>query len=207
MGQERKPGVPWLEIEQRIRAGESARSVSRSMKAAGTPISHVEIARHSRQKGWVPGKADSWKEAVNRLPSVARTILPPVNSKRTPEIVAQILGNIELGMTEANAAAAAGIAPGTLSHWKSDDAQMAVLMETARRRSLGMAEHEVAQAGARGDWRASVTRLERAKETRDDWAPRASGSSGPSVSINFGWNRQPDTANVTIEGDATPTDS
>ena len=207
MGQERKPGVHWLEIEHRIRSGESARSVSRAMKAAGTPISHVEIARHSRGKGWIEGKPEAWQEAAANLPTVHKAYIPPSSTKRTPETIARICAYLETGMSEGNAAATAGIHPTTLSDWKASDHDLAKLLQVARQKSLGGAEIEVAQAGARGDWRASVTRLERAKETRDDWAPRASGNSGPSVSINFGWNRQPDTANVTIEGDATPTDS
>ena len=47
-----KPGVDWAEIERRVRAGESARAVSRDLTSTGNKISHTAINKHCKRGGW-----------------------------------------------------------------------------------------------------------------------------------------------------------
>ncbi len=44
--------VDWIEIERRVRAGESARAISRDLTASGHKISHTAINKHCRRGGW-----------------------------------------------------------------------------------------------------------------------------------------------------------
>ncbi len=47
-----KPGVDWIEIERRVRAGESARAISRDLTSTGHKISHTAINKHCKRGGW-----------------------------------------------------------------------------------------------------------------------------------------------------------
>ncbi len=44
--------VDWIEIERRVRAGESARAISRDLTSIGNKISHTAINKHCRRGGW-----------------------------------------------------------------------------------------------------------------------------------------------------------
>ena len=44
--------VDWIEIERRVRAGESARAISRDLTAGGHKISHTAINKHCKRGGW-----------------------------------------------------------------------------------------------------------------------------------------------------------
>ncbi len=44
--------VDWIEIEQRVRAGESARAISRDLTSIGNKISHTAINKHCKRGGW-----------------------------------------------------------------------------------------------------------------------------------------------------------
>ena len=45
-------GDDWIEIERRVRAGESARAISRDLTSTGHKISHTAINKHCRRGGW-----------------------------------------------------------------------------------------------------------------------------------------------------------
>ncbi len=44
--------VDWIEIERRVRAGESARAISRDLTSTGHKISHTAINKHCRRGRW-----------------------------------------------------------------------------------------------------------------------------------------------------------
>ena len=43
--------VDWIEIERRVRAGESARAISRDLTSIGNKISHTAINKHCKRGG------------------------------------------------------------------------------------------------------------------------------------------------------------
>lgn len=189
-----KPGVPWPEIETRVRAGEGYREIERDLKTRDIKISHEAISRRARRKGWVTS-AEHWERQAKRLGSIQKLTNPQTTgdkiaaarSLKSPDMIGAILAGVQSGASETTAAGAAGIDISTWKAWKAADQELAQLTLKARRASLMGAEHQIAQAGERGDWRASLTRLERAPETRDDWAPSkgGSGEGGIKVIINI----------------------
>ena len=79
--------VDWAEIERRVRAGESARAVSRDLTSTGHKISHTAINKHCRRGGW-------------RLPDTSAAI----SAKRLQDI----------GASQRTAAEVLGVSPQTV---------------------------------------------------------------------------------------------
>ena len=73
--------VDWIEIEQRVRAGESARAISRDLTSAGRKISHTAINKHCRRGGWrLPDNVDE------------TTAAPEPTTTRCQRAAAKVLG-------------------------------------------------------------------------------------------------------------------
>lgn len=195
-----KPGVDWVEIEKRVKAGEPYRKIAAD---PAVDVSHVRISQRAREYGWhherkvskalarANGKPD-WKAKIeatetarmHRAPATAGERRSVSLGKRCPEHAEAILESLESGLTENVAASLVGISPGTLSAWKHEDTVFGELMRLARLRSKAAPEINVRQASERGDWKASLAILQGDKDTRDYWGGNDKGA-GPSFSINI----------------------
>ena len=83
---------------------------------------------------------------------------PPMNGKRTPEMVAKIAEAVAIGLTDEEAALLAGINPDTMTEWRKDpEFSGAIKRATAERLLLRL---ERIEAGEQG-WQGTAWALER----------------------------------------------
>lgn len=125
--------------------------------------------------------------------------------KRTPETIASILSDIELGISEAKAAQHAGISDTTWLRWKADDADLMALVEQARAQFLRKNLGRIDRAAEKTDWKAALTLIERSPNTRDDFkAPEAAGKAGINIQVvlNIPRAEAPGDEAIVIEGRA-----
>lgn len=164
----------WNEIERRVKAGESYRSIAQDQ-----PISHVSIMNRSKKEGWKVGK-----EVLSAV-KVASDALTDQhsNSKLTPGTLEDLMSYLSQGMSLKTAASKIGVHHNTVYSWKQDES-VAKGIEMARLASLGDAERSLYDAHERGDWKAALARLQRAPETREDWQDESQGSGGITVVVN-----------------------
>ena len=194
MAASNKPGVDWLEIEQRVKAGQSYRAIERSLKEQGIKISHEAISQRARREGWkkLPS-SQNWEAGIRETKTALITAKPTTNGekrivtigKRSPENAEKIVALIQAGRTQKTAAAAVGISPGTLINWREDDPEFAERLRLARLESLGEAESSIVKAHERGDWRAAHVRLQADKDTSEDWGQANQGGGGLQININL----------------------
>lgn len=154
-----KPGVDWPEIERRVRAGESFRSIEESL---GT-VSHQGIAKRARKEGWTE---DARKALAATSFKVAKT-----NGKASIERKLEIIASLEKGTPYKVAAGAVGVCENTLLNWRNEDEAFAAECEAAEWRFVRKNVGRIDSAAERGDWKAAQFLLgkhPRSKETYAD---------------------------------------
>lgn len=199
-----KPGVDWVAIERRVKAGEPYRKIAADPTV---DVSHVRISQRAREYGWhherkvskARGKGNGksleradWKAELAATKTAEIHANPQTVGERkivalgnrSPEHAEAILQSLEDGLTDHVAASLVGISPPTLSAWKQEDPRFGELMRLARLRSKAGPELNIREAGKRGDWKADLAILQGDKDTRDYWGGDKQGS-GPSFSINI----------------------
>lgn len=182
-------------------------------------VSHVRISQRAKQEGWIKANAvgnphesreeplngKAWKPLVSQTSTAERLRNPKIPAdKRIAKLgnrsevnMQRILKLIAAGANQGTAAYSVGIDPPALSKWKASDPEFAAAIQAAEGKRLSGEEQEIRKAGKRGDWRASLTVLERHRLTRQDWAP-AQGSHGPTIQVNLGWTRDQDPTTIDI---------
>lgn len=188
-----KPGVPWPEIEKRVRAGESMRAISRDMKERGTPISHTSISKRSTRLGWKSPTKDWLPDA--RKSDTARRIKNPqtksdlkiVNGNRSPELMSLYLEKIESGLNQRTACARIHMNEDSVRAWIADDPEFAACIEEAQVLYIEGPMQAINDASERGDWSAARYLVERFPLTKDDFHQGA-GKGAPAVKIIFETN-------------------
>lgn len=190
--------VDWPEIARRLGEGDSARSLAREFG-----ISHTAVLKRARREGWRRRGANG-KPAEPRLPATRPApdgVLALGN--RTEENMRILLAKVASGAKQTTAARSLGISHPALGDWKKADPTFAALLDAAEAEQHIRDEEAIVDARKRGDWKAGLTRLERGKNTRDDWAApeRASGGSG-GITVVFNWSRDEPPKQPTV--DVTP---
>jgi hypothetical protein len=85
---------------------------------------------------------------------------PPMNGKRTPEMVAKIAEAVAIGLTDEEAALLAGINPDTMTEWRKDpEFSGAIKRATAQRLLLRLKRIEAGEQGWQGTAWALVQRI------------------------------------------------
>ncbi len=189
---QRRDDVDWARIEAQVRAGDSSRKIGREHD-----ISHTAILARARKEGWKPGRRD-WKVEAQKT-KTAKSLANPITvsdrrivafGKRTPDIMANILCNIEIhGASYRLAAQAVGIGPDTLANWRNEDPEFAQLIQSARATHLVNQTGNIAKAGNRGQWQASARILEAAPETKEQWSQKV-GAGVSAITVNFRFTRE-----------------
>jgi hypothetical protein len=165
-----KPGVDWLEIERRVRAGDSFRSIEQDHD-----VSHQAISQRATKEGWT-------EEARLQLAAKEFKVVE-ANGKATVGAKLAVIQALENGVLLKTAAGAAGISERTLREWRETDAAFAAECEKAVDRFI-QANLELIQAAAkRGDWKAAQWMLGKHPKSKADYAEEKAGGNGNTVNI------------------------
>lgn len=190
-----KPQIDWLEVERRYRAGESERSIAGDLTSRGMPISNVAIHQHAKRGNWrgqhIAAQAANGAKRAGPIakPKVAALQIVPQTDLRR-QIVLEKLAS---GLTLKLAAISAGVRPETLYDWRRTDQDFAHACDAASAAWASSQVDVMNAAGDRGDWRASLSLLERHPISRDEYGlPQAAkGGNVLNVSFNVPWQQQP----------------
>ena len=171
----------WAAIKQQYVRGKSIHQLHKLTGAARSSIS-----ARAKSEGWEADRSSH----CNVLEKVKNTSVikngKHRNSKRTPEVLAEIVRFLEAGAPRINAAAAAGIANSTLSNWIKSDDEFKQILEVAEFSGSAKQAERIEQAGQRGDWRADAWLLKHSPRSREDYADaNAAGSNGVSVTLQL----------------------
>ena len=176
----------WDGIRVRFARGETAHSISKSL--GGSPT-RQGIRKKAKRENWLEGNS-TIPDYVRNLPLLQSKSKVP--RKRSPEAVNAILGFIERGATEEQAARATGISPRTLYNWKLECPEFAALIEVARARKEVEWVDNIDKAGKK-DWKASDRLLQVSPGTKEMWG-RQSKQESPQIILNIHRDE------VTVEG-------
>ena len=165
-----KPGINWLEIENRIRSGEKPYVVSKDFD-----ISRQAIEKRARKFGWI--RSQKAVEVAKHNVKVAKgeikiatkdsaTLMTKRNhvqrfAKDTPETKDAILELLKEGNPRMIAAQCAGVSLDSLNRWVSADDNFALLVRQAESEAARFRLQNIKKAGNRGDWKADSWYLER----------------------------------------------
>lgn len=209
MGRDFAPGVDWVEIKQRLEAGESQSAIAKDLTARGATISQSAISRMARKKGWLDKSVPSKPATVDidaPLNAKRKAIIATksVNglSKRSEENRSVILQSITDGSSITVAAARAGMSPETLRKWRQDDDALEAEIIAACGERDAKRERTIQRASDSGDWRASMAALQ-AQRKEVYGGVEGQKQAGITVNINMPAPKRIDDEGVTI--DVTPT--
>ncbi len=182
----------WPAIREAWCNGESARALAREHG-----VSHTAINKRVKREGWNPGTPEAWKRKVAETETAARLANPQTRGdkqvaalgNRTEENMRDLLAKVASGAKQTTAARSLGISQPALANWKKADPDFATLLDAAEAEQDIKDEEAIVNARERGDWKAGLTRLERGKNTKDDWAApeKVSGTGG--ITVVFNWSR------------------
>lgn len=169
-----KPGVDWHEIEQRVRAGEPCRAISRDLTSRGRPISHVAISRRANKRGWL--------QPVNAEPTSVPVNLPGRQTLSQRQAVLEALRN---GATLQLAALSVGVTESTLRNWRREDLSFEAEVAKARGIELVGQVQNIRRAAEKGDWRAAAHLLAKAPETKAEWGENEARAPALNITLNI----------------------
>ena len=130
-----------------------------------------------------------------------KSLESPHSDRRQPEILANILEDMERGASISAAATARGISPATASRWRKECKAFNSLCKQAAATRFAQCEVDIA---SNKDWKAKMSWLRaRSKDMAEsDWqAEQSQGHSGITVNITV---RQDDTPSLVDVTPATP---
>ena len=165
-----KPGVDWIEIEERIKNGESIYPISKDYD-----ISRQAIEKRAKKNGWIKTQkvvriARENAKVVNGEKKVATSSIATMQPKKkhiqrffkdTPETKDAILTLLKEGNPKMIAAQCAGVSLDSLNRWVEKDSDFAVLVRQAESVAVQDRLQNIKKAGDRGDWKADSWYLER----------------------------------------------
>lgn len=203
------PRADWDEIAVRFKAGESGRSLARAYG-----ITHTSVQRRAKREGWSPGTPAGWHRQVAQ----SKTVIVNANPQTKGEKRIATLGNrgaanmrimlalVANGAKPGTASQSLGISRQALVDWRKDDPGFSVRLDAAEAGQHVNDEGAIIKARDRGDWKAALTRLERGKSTRDDWAApdKVAGSGG--ITVVFNWSRDEAPPIIDVTPVVTPDD-
>lgn len=165
-----KPGIDWVAIEARVRAGEAALQIAKDHE-----VSCQAISKRARKEGW----------RKTALQVRAETEFKPaaVNGKGRPETKLAIIHALEKGVQQKTAAGVAGIAEDTLLEWKTRDPAFREECQAAVQRFIQTNLGRVDKAADRGDWKAATWMLGKHPASKPDYAEDAIGKGGAVLNI------------------------
>jgi len=197
--------IDWSAIREAWCKGESARMLAREHG-----VSHTAINKRVKREGWDPSTPEAWKRRVAETETAARLANPQTRGdkqvvalgNRTEENMRALLTKVANGAKQTTAARSLGISHPALANWKKADPAFAALLDAAEAEQHVRDEEAIVDARERGDWKAGLTRLERGKNTGEDWAPpeKAAGTGG--ITVVFNWSRDEPPKQPTV--DVTP---
>lgn len=218
--------VDWADIERRWRAGEGSTPIAKSLPEMpnGRKLTRQAIDDRAERENWqrgVPVEAiakvrglasmQALERAANLRRKDPQASIPHDVAvqlgwgKKTPETIALIVHDIELGLSETTASKHAGIDETTLANWKRDDSELSALIEQAKATFRRKTFEQIGKAGERGDWKATAFLGERSVHTRDDLkAPEAVGKGGVNIQVVLNIPRAEFVEPITIEHTAVP---
>jgi hypothetical protein len=156
-----KPNVDWAYIEERVKAGESFRSIEESLPK-DAKVSHQGISKRAEREGWT-------QYAKTKL-AAKQFIVAEGLGKKTVERKLAIIADLENGLLLKTAAVANGITEQCLREWRSEDAVFAQECEQAQERFIRENLGIIQQAGRRGDWKAAQWMLGKHPRSKADYA-------------------------------------
>ena len=165
-----KPGVDWIEIEERIKNGESIYPISKDYD-----ISRQAIEKRAKKNGWIKTQkvgriARENAKVVNGEKKVATSSIATMQPKKkhiqrffkdTPETKDAILALLKEGNPKMIAAQCAGVSLDSLNRWVEKDSDFAILVRQAESVAVQDRLQNIKKAGDRGDWKADSWYLER----------------------------------------------
>ena len=165
-----KPGVNWLEIENRIRSGEKAFAIAKDFD-----ISRQAIEKRAKRFGWLRSQKAvevakiNAKVANGEIKSATKrsaTLMTKRNhvqrfDKDTPETKDAILQLLKEGNPRIVSAQCAGVSLDSLNRWVDRADQFALLVRQAESEAVRFKLQNIKKAGDRGDWKADSWYLER----------------------------------------------
>lgn len=189
----------WSRIKELYEAGESGRRISEQMKEAGQPISHVAINNRAKKEGWRKPEGDNPVTAAESYLSLPESEMhqPVMFNKDTPQVRADILTDVEQGLSLTLAAQRAGISPDSIARWKKGDPVFAAKIARAQANRAKRRIQRIESAGDRGDWKADAWLIERSEETKGDFG--GGSSNGPTINVQI---NVPVPTPVTIDGES-----
>lgn len=181
-----KAGVDWVEIKQRIQAGESGRAISLDLKSRGQEISGTAINARVKRKGWRQGDntAVTLDEIKRNPPGLQRA-----DGKRTSENLERIIQDLADGCSLHVASERAGMHYETLRLWRKEDEDVDRLVLRACAERDARRENRIETAGA-ADWKAAEALLK--YQRKEVYAPAAQNAPSISVTINIPAPKQPE---------------
>ncbi|MEE9250477.1 MAG: hypothetical protein V3U93_05055 [Alphaproteobacteria bacterium] len=167
------------------------------MKPIDWPAIREACNKRVKREGWDPSNPEAWGRRVAETETAARLANPQTRGdkqivalgNRTEKNMQALLARVASGAKQTTVARSLGISQPALANWKKADPGFATLLDAAEAVQHVNDETEIAKARNRGDWKAALTRLERGKHTKDDWAApeKVSGSGG--ITVVFNWSR------------------
>jgi hypothetical protein len=156
-----KPNVDWAYIEQRVKAGESFRSIEESLPK-DAKVSHQGISKRAEREGWT-------REAQLKLAAKQFKVAEGLG-KNTVERKLAIIKDLENGLLLKTAAMANGVSESTLHQWRREDEVFAAECDEAQERFIRENLGIIQQAGRRGDWKAAQWMLGKHPRSKADYA-------------------------------------
>lgn len=203
-----KPGVDWLEIENRIRSGEKVFVISNDYD-----ISRQAIDKRAKKLGWIRSQKAvqvakiNAKVAKGEIKSVTKHIAT-LSTKRnhvqrfdkdTPDTKDAILQLLKEGNPRMIAAQCAGVSLDSLNRWVDKDHEFALLVRQAESVAVADRLQRISEASSkRGDWKADTWILERTHKQIFGNETNKLGAMNLQININRSTSLEP----VTIEAES-----
>ena len=202
-----KPGVDWIEIENRIRSGEKVFVIAKDYD-----LSRQAIDKRAKKNGWIRSQKAvqvakiNAKVAKGEIKSATKhnaTLSTKRNhvqrfDKDTPDTKDAILQLLKEGNPRMIAAQCAGVSLDSLNRWVDRDDQFALLVRQAESVAVADRLQRISEASSkRGDWKADTWILERTHKQIFGNENNKLGAMNLHININRDTSLEP----VTIEAE------
>lgn len=189
-----KPGIPWDEVGERYRTGETATDLAREYD-----VTRQGIEKRAKKEGW-----DKEHRLAKLRAQAVATIVPAERlpqdryGLRTQENAEIVVAMAMQGLPHTVQAARIGMSSSALTKWKEDNPDLADAINEGYAIHAAQRAANVNEASERGDARAAQWLLERNPLTRADYG-QSQDKSGPTLNVIINVPREADVQ--TIEGE------
>lgn len=191
--------VDWNRIRSLYEAGNSGRAIAKTMKEAGQTISHVAINAKAKKEGWTKPRDGNVVTAAERYLTMPESDKhkPVMFDKDTPQVRAEILQDIETGLSYELSCQRAAISTDTFKAWRDKDPEFSAEVHRAQANRAMRRIGRIEDAGARGDWKADAYLVERSPETKAMFGGQGN-TGGPVINVQI---NVPTPVPITIDGE------